>query len=76
MRQSAQVLGAGLTAGLLAALGLTRPLEGFLYRVSPLDPVAFIVALFAVVLTGVVASILPSGRAARVDPMSSMRADV
>ena len=75
MRQSAQVLGAGLTAGLLAALGLTRLLEGFLYRVSPLDPAAFTIGLLIVVLTGAVASILPAGRAARVDPMASMRTD-
>jgi hypothetical protein len=49
MRQSGRVLGVGLTAGLLAALGLTRLLRGFLYRVSPVDPVAFAGALLVVV---------------------------
>jgi predicted permease len=76
MRQSGRVLGAGLTAGLLAALGLTRLLQGFLYRVSPLDPLAFLVALLIVVVAVVIASIHPAGRAARVDPNSSMRTDV
>jgi len=75
MRHGARVLGAGLTAGLLAALAVTRLLEGFLYRVRPLDPAAFTVAVVIVVLAVVVASILPAARAARVDPMASMRAN-
>jgi putative ABC transport system permease protein len=75
MRQSLQVLGAGLGVGLVAALGLTRLLRGFLYRVSPIDPVAFAVGLLIVVAAVLVASIRPAGRAARVDPMSSMRTD-
>jgi ABC-type antimicrobial peptide transport system permease subunit len=76
MRQSLQVLGAGLGVGLVAALGLTQLLRGFLYRVSPVDPVAFAVGLLIVIAAVLVASIRPAGRAARVDPMASMRTDI
>jgi hypothetical protein len=75
VRQSVQVLGAGLGVGLVAALALTWLLRGFLYRVSPVDPVAFVAGLLIVVVAVLVASIRPAGRAARVDPMVSMRTE-
>ena len=73
VRQSVHVLGAGLGVGLVAALALTWLLRGFLYRVSPVDPVAFVAGLLIVVVAVLVASIRPAGRAARVDPIVSMR---
>ena len=72
--QGARVLAIGLTAGLAGALGLTRLLQGVLYRVSPIDPVAFLIALVIIVVSVVVAALWPAGRAARVDPLASMRA--
>ena len=50
-------------------------LKGFLYRVSPVDPAAFVAALAIVVLAVLVAAVRPAGRAARVDPMASMRTE-
>ena len=58
---------------MVAALSLTRLLQGFLYRVSPMDPVAFLVAFGVVVIVVLAAAVRPAGRAARVDPMASMR---
>jgi len=75
VRQSVQVLFAGLGVGLAAAIGLTQLLRGFLYRVSPVDPLAFVAGLVVVVIAVLVASIRPAGRAARVDPMVSMRTE-
>jgi len=75
VRQSVQVLFAGLGVGLVAAIGLTQLLRGFLYRVSPVDPLAFVAGLVVVVIAVLVASIRPAGRAARVDPMVSMRTE-
>jgi ABC-type antimicrobial peptide transport system permease subunit len=46
-----------------------------LYRVSPVDPAAFLAALVVVVLALLVAVVRPAGRAARVDPMASMRTE-
>jgi predicted permease len=76
LRQGVRVLAVGLTAGLIGALGLTRLLQGFLYRVSPVDPVAFAGALVVVVMAVLVAAVRPAGHAARVDPITSMRTEV
>ena len=73
--QGVRVLAVGLTAGLMGSLGITRLVQGFLYRVSPIDPVAFSLALAVVVLAVMVAALRPAGRAARVDPITSMRTE-
>ena len=73
LRQGATVLAIGLAAGLAGALGLTRLLQGFLYRVSPIDPVAFLGAMGIVVIAVLLAALRPAGRGARVDPLSTMR---
>ena len=66
---------AGTVAGLTLAIGLTRLLAGFLFGVSPFDPVTFIaVPLFLTVVT-VLASYVPARRAARVDPMVALRCE-
>ena len=72
--QGVRVLAIGLTAGLAGALGLTRLLQGFLYRVSPVDPAAFLGALLIIVVAVLLAALRPARRAARVDPLASMRA--
>ena len=74
LRQGLRVLAVGLGVGLVAALGLTRLLQGFLYRVSPIDPLAFLGAMVVVVVVVLTAALRPAGRAARVDPVASMRA--
>jgi ABC-type antimicrobial peptide transport system permease subunit len=73
MRQGALVLGVGLGAGLLGAVSLTRVMQVFLYRVSPIDPIAFLGAIAVIVLSVLVATVRPARRAARVDPLASMR---
>ncbi len=64
---------AGLAAGLIAALAVTRFLEGQLLGVSATDPLVF--AGVALLLAGVcaLASWLPARRAAAVDPMAALR---
>jgi len=73
LRQGAQLAGAGLLVGLGAALGLTRLMSALLFGVSPADPVTYAAAALA--LTGVVmlASYVPARRAARVDPIETLR---
>ena len=74
LRQGLRVLGIGLGVGVIAALGLTRLLQGFLYRISPIDPLSFLGAVLVVVVVVLTAALRPAGRAARVDPVASMRA--
>jgi predicted permease len=74
LAQGLRVLAVGLGVGTVAAVGLTRLLRGFLYRVSPIDPLAFLGAVVVLATVVLVAALRPAGRAARVDPMASMRA--
>jgi predicted permease len=73
LRNGLKLAGIGLALGLLAALGLTRFLQGLLYGVSASDPLGF--AAVAAVLTGVafLACWWPAHRAAKVDPVVALR---
>jgi predicted permease len=66
----------GVVIGVIAAAGLTRMMAALLYGVSPLDPITFagVAALLASV--AVVASWIPARRAAAVDPMEALRAEL
>jgi putative ABC transport system permease protein len=73
VRQSVAIAAAGVAAGLLASLWLTRALGRFLYGVTPHDWVTFAAVAATLILTAVVASIVPARRAARVDPVRVLR---
>jgi len=66
---------AGLAVGIPLALLATRLLRSLLYEVSASDPVTFVGVAALLAGGALVASWLPSGRAARVDPMITLRAD-
>jgi len=75
LRQGLGLTAAGAAVGLALALLATRLLAGFLYGVSPFDPLTYgVVPLF---LCGVAsaACALPAWRAARVDPVVALRRD-
>jgi putative ABC transport system permease protein len=63
----------GVGAGVLAALGLTRFIESMLFGLAANDLVTF--GVVALVLGGVslLATYLPARRAARIDPLESLR---
>ncbi len=66
---------AGVLAGLLLSLGLTRFITSLLYEVPPYDPLTY--AGVGLLLAAVVflAAWLPARRAARVDPVVALRAE-
>jgi putative ABC transport system permease protein len=70
-----RMVGVGVAAGVVAALGLTRLLASLLYSVGPRDPMTFIVAPLLLVVAAVIACALPARRAARLDPVETIRAD-
>ena len=71
----ARVLAIGIVIGLVAAALLTRTLDSLLYGVAALDPVTFALVPAIIGIVGLVAGAVPAVRAARVDPLESMRAD-
>jgi putative ABC transport system permease protein len=72
--QALLLAGAGVILGLLGALGLTRVLRSLLFGVSPGDPVALAAVALLLLAIALAASWLPARRAARADPLESMRA--
>jgi predicted permease len=66
---------AGLTIGGVAAWYLTGAAKAFLFRLEPTDPRAFIAAGASLLVTALVASVIPARRAASVDPMVALRAE-
>ncbi len=73
--QSLRLVLTGLAMGLLASLALGRLISGFLYGVTPTDPLTFVAVGLLLIVTGALAGYLPARRAARVDPIVALRHD-
>jgi putative ABC transport system permease protein len=73
LRETLPMVGAGVLIGLTAALALARVMRAMLYEVQPTDPatLAGVAALLAAV--GLLAALVPARRAARVDPVVTLR---
>ncbi|MEJ2081818.1 MAG: hypothetical protein P8Y94_06510 [Acidobacteriota bacterium] len=48
-------------------------MKSLLFRVSALDPLAFVLACVSMTLVGLLAILLPASRAAGVDPVKTLR---
>ena len=65
----------GITAGLAAAVGLTRFLSDPLYGVSADDSVTFSVITLLLIGIALLARWIPARRATKVDPMVALRSE-
>jgi predicted permease len=71
--QGVLLAAAGLAAGLVAALLLTRLVKSFLYGVAPTDPLVFGAVALLMIVIAAAASWIPALRASRVDPAIALR---
>jgi putative ABC transport system permease protein len=65
----------GVSVGLAGAFALTRVMRTMLVGVSPRDPVTFVSGALILLTIAVVASCVPALRAARVEPVTALRAE-
>jgi putative ABC transport system permease protein len=73
IRQGLAPTASGIVLGLLGAFWLTRFMTSLLVHVQPVDPVTFIGMAVLFALIGLIASVVPARRAARVHPMEALR---
>src|SRR5688572_270272 len=66
---------AGLLAGGVFALVITRLLARFFYGVKPFEPAILALVVPALILAALLACWLPARRAAKVDPLEALRAE-
>ncbi len=74
-RESLVPVAIGIVAGMGGALLLGRGLESTLFGVSRNDPVTAAGAALLIILTALVAALLPARRAARLDALSALRCE-
>jgi putative ABC transport system permease protein len=66
---------AGIGAGIVGAIGVTRFIAKLLFGVAPLDPVTFGVVIALLMAVGLIACWIPARRATQVDPLTALRAE-
>jgi predicted permease len=69
MQRNVPVIAAGVAAGTIAAIGLGRFLQPFLFETSPTDPLTFTLVTGGLTTVALVATFVPARRAARVQPV-------
>jgi len=74
-RQGMTLVAAGLAAGLLGSILLTRWMGPLLFRVNARDPLIFAVAAGTLVAVSAAACFIPARRAAMVDPLVALRSE-
>ncbi len=75
MRQGFMIVAIGLATGGVLAVAVAFALQGVLYQVRPLDPLAWGLAFLAVAVAAGLANFVPARRAMRIDPMTALRTD-
>ena len=75
LRQVGLMTMTGAVIGLAAALALGRAAESLLFRMNARDPSVFALAAVGLTVVALTAGLIPAQRAARVDPMTALRAE-
>ena len=75
LRQGLLVAALGTAIGAGVALAFARPLAPLLFQESPRDPLVYVIAAGVMLGVSALASIIPAGRAARLDPSVTLRSE-
>jgi putative ABC transport system permease protein len=75
VRQGFRLIAAGVVLGLAGAAATTRLVGTLLFGVTPTDPASFALVVLVLTAVGALACYLPARRAARVDPMVTLRSE-
>ena len=73
MRTASGSSALGLGTGLAGAAGAARLIQSLLFDVRPLDPRVYAAVSVLFILVAVFACLVPSMRAARIDPIRALR---
>jgi len=73
LRRGMLLAAAGLAIGIVVSLILTRFMQELLYGVKPFDPPTFVAVSAVLLFVSLIASSVPAWRAARLDPMQTLR---
>jgi predicted permease len=73
LQEGLGLTGAGALIGLAATLLCTKLLAGFLYGVSQIDPLTFLLVPLLLILVALAACLIPSWKASRIAPMTALR---
>jgi len=71
--QGVRLAAAGVAAGIIGALAITRVIATLLFGVSPRDPGTLIALSVTLTIVALVACYVPARRATRVDPIRALR---
>lgn len=74
-REGVAVAGIGLVAGIIGAAFVTRLLTSQLNGIAPLDPLTFTLVSLTLVVVALIACCVPALRAARIEPLTTLRCD-
>jgi predicted permease len=75
LRETIGLTGVGVGLGVLAAAGLARYVESFLYGLTPFDPMSASGAVLLMLIVALLAAWWPARLASRLDPMQALRHD-
>jgi len=75
MWRSLRLIVSGIAVGMVAALAATRVLSSLLYSIGPHDPLTFGLVTVLLVLSAIVAALIPARSATSVNPIVALRCD-
>jgi macrolide transport system ATP-binding/permease protein len=75
LRETLRHVGVGVLLGVSAAAASSRLLERGLFGISPFDPIAFVASAICMLTVATAATVLPTRKALKVDPVTALRHD-